>query len=113
MSFFDPGHNGSVFDLSNIPVPIQTNVSGVSVTGVVPANFGVLNLLENGTLDATNFPILPNKQVKVTHNISTIDKTKGAVILSGLPNLLGLDTLLENVSTSHNEATTNNSDIIV
>ncbi|XP_018567714.1 uncharacterized protein LOC108908239 [Anoplophora glabripennis] len=96
LTFFDPGHNGSIIDLSNIPIPVQTNISGVSVTGILPANLGQINLNENGTatINGTSFPILPNQQIKVTHNISTINKDKSSSILSGLPKILGLGDVL-------------------
>lgn len=96
LTFFDPGHNGSIIDLSNIPIPIQTNVSGVTVTGILPTNLGQINLNDNGTatINSTNFPILPNQQIRITHNISTIDKDKSSSILSGLPKILGLDEIL-------------------
>lgn len=105
VSFFDPGHNGSVIDLSNIPVPIQTNISGITVTGILPADLGQINLNENGTatINGSTFPIFPNKQIKVTHNISTIDKDKSASILSGLPKILGLDELLKTKSNDTRE----------
>ncbi|XP_019878833.1 uncharacterized protein LOC109606739 [Aethina tumida] len=94
LSFFDPKHNGSVIDLSKIPLPIQTNISGVSVTGILPSNLGAIILPNNGSDPELNasFPILPNKQVKVTQNISTDNPQKGSAIVSNLPQILGLTT---------------------
>ncbi|KAJ8928119.1 hypothetical protein NQ314_019345 [Rhamnusium bicolor] len=96
VSFYDPGRNGSLIDLSRIPIPIQTNVSGVAVTGILPTDLGSINLNDDGTAsyNGSSFPVLPNAQVTVTHNISTIDKDKSASILSGLPEILGLDKVL-------------------
>ncbi|KAG5873026.1 hypothetical protein JTB14_012625 [Gonioctena quinquepunctata] len=95
VSFFDPGENGTFADLSNIPFPIQTNVSGVSITGIIPANFGGINLLEDGTptLNGSHFPLLPKKQVKVSHNVSTTNKDSSSSILGNLPDILGLQDL--------------------
>lgn len=91
-SFFNPNHNNSLLDLSNIPVPVQTNISGVTITGVAPANFGTINLLPDGTptLNASALPLFPNKQVTVTHNFTTIDKSQSALLLDSLSDLLGL-----------------------
>ncbi|XP_050516012.1 uncharacterized protein LOC126890895 [Diabrotica virgifera virgifera] len=102
VSFFDPAHNGSIIDLSQIPIPIQTNVSGVSITGLLPANFGDLNLLKNGTptVQGSHFPLFPNKQVRVTHNVSTSDRDRTNDVLSGLPELLGLKDFIKYDSSS-------------
>ncbi|KAJ8919860.1 hypothetical protein NQ315_006389 [Exocentrus adspersus] len=102
VSFFDPGHNGSLIDLSNIPVPIQTNISGITVTGILPADLGSINLDENGTatINGSSFPVFPNKQFKITHNISTVDKDKSNAFLTSLPKILGL----EDVFTSSNQS---------
>ncbi|CAH0547215.1 unnamed protein product [Brassicogethes aeneus] len=100
LSFFDPNHNGSFIDLSKIPVPIQTNISGVSVTGVLPVDLGSIFLPQNGSAPelSSNFPILPNKQIKVTQNISTDNPEKGSQIVSNLPQLLGLTNETKNES---------------
>ncbi|CAG9855631.1 unnamed protein product [Phyllotreta striolata] len=88
LSFFDPDSNDTFVDLSNIPIPVQTNVSGVSITGIIPANFGNLALTEEGkpNLENSSLPLFPNKQVKVTHNYTTYDSDKASSILE----LLGL-----------------------
>nr|XP_023028252.1 uncharacterized protein LOC111516314 [Leptinotarsa decemlineata] len=108
VSFFDPDSNGTLIDLSSIPIPIQTNISGVSITGIIPANFGSINLLEDGTptLNGSHFPLLPNKQVKVSHNISTADRESSSSILSGLSDILGLKDLAnigQTNKTNHSE----------
>ncbi|XP_057663776.1 uncharacterized protein LOC130898459 [Diorhabda carinulata] len=92
VSFFDPKSNDTFIDLSNIPVPYQTNVNGVSVTGFIPANFGNLAKNKNGTVtvEGSNFPLLPDKQVKVIHNVSTSNKNESEYVLSGLSDILGL-----------------------
>lgn len=43
LTFFDAHTNGSFIDLGNIPLPIQTNVSGHVLTGIAPINLGAFN----------------------------------------------------------------------
>lgn len=92
LTFFDPENNGSFIDLSSIPVPFQTNISGITVTGVAPANFGAIKLDEDGTptLNGSTVPIIPHKQVKISHNITTINQHDSALLLDNLSNVLGL-----------------------
>nr|XP_022915798.1 uncharacterized protein LOC111425785 [Onthophagus taurus] len=96
LTFFDPKHNGTTIDLSNIPVPIQTNISGVEITGLAPANFGTIQLSEDGkpAILKPEFPLqvplLPNAVISVKHNISTSNVDKETALLGNLPNLLGL-----------------------
>ena len=40
LTFFDASHNGSIFDLGDIPVPIQANISGHSYTEILPLHIG-------------------------------------------------------------------------
>ncbi|XP_050311845.1 uncharacterized protein LOC126747333 [Anthonomus grandis grandis] len=97
VSFFDPSDNGSFVDLSNIPFPVEANVSGVALTGILPSNFGNLVFPNNGSvasLEQSALPVFPDKQVKVTKNISTNDKQKGVNILSGINDILGLSDLV-------------------
>ena len=97
LTFFDPPSNDTFIDLSNVPVPIQTNISGVSVTGIAPTNLGTIRLPsdddDQAVLNAKfplQVPILPNAVISVKHNISTINEDKSAQILSEIPQLLGL-----------------------
>jgi len=97
LSFFDPSDNGTFVDLSRIPIPVEANVSGVALTGILPVNFGSIFFPENGTaasLNESNIPIFPDKQVKVTKNISTVDREESANILSGISDVLGLSNLV-------------------
>lgn len=105
VSFYDPKSNGSSFDLSNIPIPIETNVSGVSVTGILPVNLGSIILPPNGAAAQLNttFPLLPDKQLKVTHNISTFNPEKSSQILSNLSGILGLGAKQNRNTTQNNE----------
>ncbi|KAJ8945944.1 hypothetical protein NQ318_016772 [Aromia moschata] len=102
VSFFNPDHNGSLIDLSNIPFPVQTNVSGVAVTGILPTDLGAISVNPDGTAtyNGTAFPILPNKQVRISHNISTANRNESASILSNLPKILGLDDLIKTNKTT-------------
>ncbi|KAF7284613.1 uncharacterized protein LOC143197960 [Rhynchophorus ferrugineus] len=97
ISFFDPADNGTFIDLSHIPIPVETNVSGVAVTGIVSSNIGNLIFPPNGSvaLNESSLPILPDRQVKVTRNITTVDKDKSLNILSGISDVLGLSKLVE------------------
>ena len=87
MSFYDPSTNGSVIDLSKIPVPIQTNVSGVTITGLLPGADLASILLPPGDKPVA---VLPKKQITVTQNVSTTDPDRGSEIITNLPKILGL-----------------------
>lgn len=98
LTFYDPKFNGSSIDLSNIPLPIQTNISGVTITGFAPANLGSLVVPPPGesTVEPASdlpltLPILPNAVVSVSHNISTTNPEKEAHLLSEIPGVLGLN----------------------
>ncbi|XP_055912279.1 uncharacterized protein LOC129946208 [Eupeodes corollae] len=43
LTFFDAHRNSSHIDLGNIPLPIQTNVSGQVLTGIAPVNIGAFS----------------------------------------------------------------------
>lgn len=40
LTFFDAKSNGSHFDLGEIPLPVQTNVTGQVLTGIAPIDLG-------------------------------------------------------------------------
>ncbi|CAG9763261.1 unnamed protein product [Ceutorhynchus assimilis] len=110
ISFFDPKDNGSFIDLSNIPLPLETNVTGTALTGILPSNLGKFVFSNNGSvadLKESNLPVFPDKQVKVTKNISTNDQEKSSNILSGISDVLGLTKLVKHKAntTSDNSAT--------
>lgn len=80
-----------------MPLPVQTNISGHEVTGFVPANLGSFvvpppgnTTIENASDLPLNLPIFPNAVVSVTHNISTTDPEKASLLVSGLPEIVGL-----------------------
>lgn len=43
LTFFDAHTNESHIDLGNIPLPIQTNISGQVLTGIAPVNIGAFS----------------------------------------------------------------------
>lgn len=43
LTFFDAHTNESHIDLGNIPLPIQTNVTGQILTGIAPVNIGAFS----------------------------------------------------------------------
>ncbi|KAK9710629.1 hypothetical protein QE152_g25911 [Popillia japonica] len=97
LTFFDPITNGSAFDLTNIPIPIETNISGVSVTGIAPFDLGTIELPsdqeESATLNS-NFPLqvplLPNALITIKRNISTSDELKEVELLEKFPEFFDL-----------------------
>ncbi|KRT82287.1 hypothetical protein AMK59_3570 [Oryctes borbonicus] len=98
LTFFDPITNGSAFDLSNIPIPIQTNISGISVTGIAPVNLGTIKLPKNDKEAATlntNFPLkvplLPNALISVKRNITTSDELREIELLEKFPEIFDIN----------------------
>ncbi|KAL3276141.1 hypothetical protein HHI36_020860 [Cryptolaemus montrouzieri] len=85
VSFYTP-NNHSLFNLSNIPTPIQTNVSSVAATGFLPTNLKAL-IADNSSSSV----ILPKEELKVTKNLSTSNPDAGNHIVSQLPQILGFD----------------------
>jgi len=91
LKFYNRPHNGSTIELDNIPVPIRANVSGLSISRVVPVDFGDV------TIDTSNpngtqlvAPLLPNAIVSISHNVTTINQDSAQGILDKLPEFLGL-----------------------
>lgn len=90
-TYYDPNNTESDIDLSNLPIPIQTNVSGVTVTGLIPgSDLAAILMPPNPDNDSLPHIVLPTKQVTVTHNISTSNPEKGSEIIASLPSILGL-----------------------
>lgn len=42
LTFFDAHTNGSHLDLGDIPLPVQTNVTGQVLTGIAPVHIGAI-----------------------------------------------------------------------
>lgn len=42
LTFFDAKSNGSSFDLGQIPLPVQTNITGQVLTGIAPIDIGAI-----------------------------------------------------------------------
>lgn len=55
LTFFDAKSNGSHFDLGQIPLPVQTNVTGQVLTGIAPIQLGAIQNASDilGTLPLT------------------------------------------------------------
>ncbi|KAF2893392.1 hypothetical protein ILUMI_12786 [Ignelater luminosus] len=99
LTFYNPDYNTSALDLSNIPIPIQTNISGQIITGIAPASFGVIPLppgavQENRTNNKftlpLNGPLFPSLVVSHVSNVSTSDPEDEKKIIEGLPEELGI-----------------------
>ncbi|KAH1004371.1 hypothetical protein HUJ04_004129 [Dendroctonus ponderosae] len=80
---------------------------GVALTGILPSNLGNLVFSPNGSgvaLNGSSFPLFPDKQVRVTKNISTVDKHQSANILSGISDVLGLSKLVSSRNNQEGES---------
>lgn len=64
MTFFDAHSNGSHFDLGEIPLPVQTNVSGQILTGIAPIDLGSI---QNAS-DILNTLPLTGTIINITHS---------------------------------------------
>lgn len=64
LTFFDAHRNSSHIDLGNIPLPIQTNVSGQVLTGIAPVNIGAFS----NTNELLNTLPLTGTIVNLTHS---------------------------------------------
>lgn len=103
LTFYDTHHNGSHIDLGDIPLPIQTNVSGQVLTGIAPVHVGAFSdiqeLLHNLPITGSIVNITQSNTsiIKLdTHNTSdpsvileNDDLTKIPIISNSLPLLSG------------------------
>lgn len=64
MTFYDAHSNGSHFDLGEIPLPVQTNVSGQVLTGIAPIHIGAI---QNASDILTTLP-LTGTIINITHS---------------------------------------------
>lgn len=64
LTFFDAKSNGSHFDLGQIPLPVQTNVTGQVLTGIAPINLGSI---QNASDILSTLP-LTGTIVNITHS---------------------------------------------
>lgn len=64
LTFFDAKSNGSHFDLGQIPLPVQTNVTGQVLTGIAPIDLGSI---QNAT-DILNTLPLTGTIINITHS---------------------------------------------
>lgn len=68
MTFFDAKSNGSHFDLGEIPLPVQTNVTGQVLTGIAPIELGSIQNASNITSDILSTLSLTGTIVNITHS---------------------------------------------
>lgn len=68
LTFFDAKSNGSHFDLGNIPLPVQTNVSGQVLTGIAPISLGAI---QNGSDILSTLP-LTGTIINITHSDTSL-----------------------------------------
>lgn len=64
LTFFDAKSNGSHFDLGQIPLPVQTNITGQVLTGIAPIDFGAI---QNATDVLSTLP-LTGTIINITHS---------------------------------------------
>lgn len=64
LTFFDAKSNGSHFDLGEIPLPVQTNVTGQVLTGIAPIDLGSI---QNASDILSTLP-LTGTIVNITHS---------------------------------------------
>lgn len=64
LTFYDAKSNGSHFDLGEIPLPVQTNVSGQILTGIAPIHIGAI---QNASEILTTLP-LTGTIINITHS---------------------------------------------
>lgn len=68
LTFFDAKSNGSHFDLGNIPLPVQTNVSGQVLTGIAPISLGSI---QNASDILSTLP-LTGTIINITHSDTSL-----------------------------------------
>lgn len=64
LTFYDAHSNGSHFDLGEIPLPVQTNISGQVLTGIAPIHIGAI---QNASDILTTLP-LTGTIINITHS---------------------------------------------
>lgn len=70
MTFFDATSNGSHFDLGQIPLPVQTNITGQVLTGIAPIEIGAI---QNAT-DVLSILPLTGTIINITHSDTSFIK---------------------------------------
>jgi hypothetical protein len=64
LSFYDTDSNGTFLNFGDIPLPVQTNVSGQIITGIAPVHIGAVQNI-NEALEALPFS---GTIVNITHS---------------------------------------------
>ncbi|XP_037806506.1 uncharacterized protein LOC119600390 [Lucilia sericata] len=88
LTFFDAHTNESHIDLGNIPLPIQTNVSGQVLTGIAPVNIGAIS----SASELLQTLPLTGSIVNITHSDTAFYKlTKSNVSDEEKPRIVNMD----------------------
>lgn len=67
LTFFNPDKNGSIIDLGDIPIPIQTNISGHVITGIAPVDIGSISASNFNSINISE-SLLPGMNLKIRWN---------------------------------------------
>ncbi|XP_055372713.1 uncharacterized protein LOC129606414 [Condylostylus longicornis] len=84
LTFFDAHRNDSHIDFGNIPLPVQTNISGQVLTGIAPINIGAIS----NPSDLLSTLPLTGTIVNITHSDTAFFKLSTQNMTSN-PNDLG------------------------
>lgn len=97
LTFFDAHTNESHFDLGNIPLPIQSNISGQVLTGIAPINIGAFS----SASELLQTLPLTGSIVNITHSDTAFYKlTKSNVSDEEKPRIVNM----ENISSINDAA---------
>jgi hypothetical protein len=85
LTFFDAHSNGSHYDLGDIPLPVQTNITGQVLTGIAPVHIGAIQ----DAADIFNTLPLTGTIVNISHSDTSY------ITLSHAPNMNENGTILD------------------
>lgn len=113
LTFFDTQGNDTFLDFGDIPLPVQTNVSGQIVTGLAPTHIGTHNIedlssivksipitgtIVNITESNTSFINLSRENVSLADQITHVNDTEGIAQLPILNDVLLPENFHETIS---------------
>ncbi|XP_077302475.1 uncharacterized protein LOC143922931 [Arctopsyche grandis] len=103
LTFFHPDKNGSIIDLGNIPIPVQTNITGQVITGIAPVDLGSISAPQFNSINISEslLPggVIANALQTLVPSVSINSSTDN--LLNHFDSQISLDSL-QNV-TSNNE----------